>query len=41
VRELSESITSMARKLDISPVAVSKSVKRGVEIAKKEGYKLI
>jgi putative transposase len=41
VRELGHSMASLARKLNISTVAVSKSVQRGAEIAKKEGYKLI
>ena len=41
VRELGESMTSMARRLNISTVAVSKAVARGGEIIKKEGYKLI
>ena len=41
VRELGVSMSSLARKLNISTVAVSKSVKRGAEIATKKGYKLI
>lgn len=41
VRELGESMASMARRLNISTVAVSKSVTRGAEIAKKEGFELI
>jgi len=41
VRELGISMASLARKLSISTVAVSKSVKRGAEIVKREGYKLI
>ena len=41
VRELGESMTSMARRLNISTVAVSKAVARGGDIIKKEGYKLI
>ncbi|MGM0681276.1 MAG: transposase [Thermodesulfobacteriota bacterium] len=41
VRELGESMTSLARRLNISTVAVSKSVTRGAEIAKKEGLKLV
>lgn len=41
VRELGESMTSMARHLNISAVAVSKSVIRGAEIAKNNGFKLI
>jgi predicted transcriptional regulator len=40
VRELGFSMTSMARMLSISTVAVSKSVQRGAEIATKEGYSL-
>ena len=40
VRELGISMTSLARKLNISTMAVSKSVARGAEIAKKEAYKL-
>ena len=41
VRELGVSMTSLARKLNISTTAVSKSVIRGAEIATKEGYTLI
>jgi putative transposase len=41
VRELGVSMASLARKLSISTVAVSKSVQRGAEIVKKEGYQLI
>lgn len=41
VRELGMSMASPARRFDISGVAVSKSVKRGAEIAKGEGYELI
>ncbi len=41
VRELGVGMASLARKLNISTVAVNKSVKRGAEIANKEGYKLI
>ena len=41
VRELGESMTSMARRLNISTVAVSKSVARGEKIIEKEGLKLI
>jgi REP-associated tyrosine transposase len=40
-RELGVSMASLARKLGISTVAVSKSVKRGAEIVKRRGYKLI
>ncbi|RJQ85148.1 MAG: LysR family transcriptional regulator, partial [Desulfobacteraceae bacterium] len=40
VRELGVSMTSLARKLGISTVAVSKSVKRGEDIVKKGGHKL-
>jgi len=39
-RELGVSMASMARWLNISTVAVSKSVARGVEISKKEGVDL-
>jgi putative transposase len=41
VRELGISMTSLAHKLNISTMAVSKSVARGAELAKKEGYELI
>ncbi|MEJ2662175.1 MAG: transposase, partial [Desulfobacteraceae bacterium] len=41
VRELGISMSSLARKLNISTVAVSKSVKRGAEIANDEGYTLV
>jgi putative transposase len=41
VRELGDSMASLAGRLHISAVAVSKSVKRGAEIAKKERYELI
>jgi REP element-mobilizing transposase RayT len=41
VRELGESMSSLARRLNISTVAVSKSVTRGAEIAKSEGFELI
>ena len=41
VRELGISMAAMARRLNISTVAVSKSVARGAEIAKKEGLALI
>ena len=40
VRELGISMAAMARRLNISTVAVSKSVARGAEIAKKEGLVL-
>ena len=40
VRELGVSMASLARRFNISSVAVSKSVLRGAEIAKKEGYEL-
>jgi hypothetical protein len=40
VRELGLSMASMARRLNISTVAVSKSVVRGAEIAKKMGFEL-
>ena len=40
VRELGMSMTSIARRFRISTAAVSKSVKRGEEIAKREGYQL-
>ena len=41
VRELGESMAAIARQFNISTVAVSKAVKRGAAIAKKEGLKLI
>ncbi len=41
VRELGISMTAMARRLNISTVAVSKSVARGAEIAGKDGLVLI
>ena len=41
VRELEMSMTSLARRFWISTVAVSKSAKRGAEIAKSEWYQLI
>jgi len=41
VRELGVSMISMARRLNISTVAVSKSVARGAGIAKKEGVEPI
>ncbi len=41
VRELGLSMAAMARRLNISIVAVSKSVLRGAEIAKKEGFELL
>jgi putative transposase len=41
VRELGESMTSMARRLKISTVAVSKSVVRGAEIAKRKGLEIL
>ena len=40
VRELGVSMASLSRKLNISTVAVSKSVRRGSEIVQKEGYTL-
>lgn len=40
VRELGESMASMGRRLGISTVAVSKSVTRGEEIVKRNGYTL-
>lgn len=41
VRELGLSMAYMGRYFNISTVAVSKSVKRGADIIRKEGYKLI
>lgn len=41
VRELGESMSSMPRRLNISTVAVSKSVIRGAEIARSEGFELV
>ncbi len=38
VRELGMSMTNLARRFGISTVAVSKSVQRGAEIVKNEGY---
>jgi putative transposase len=40
VRELGITMTSMARELNLSIVAVSKSVERGAEIIKREGLEL-
>ena len=40
VRELGVSPASLARRFKISAVAISKSVRRGAEIAEKEGYEL-
>ena len=40
VRELGISMASMARRLNISAVAVSKSVARGADIAEKEHLEL-
>ena len=41
VRELGVSMTSLARRLNISTVAVSKSVARGAEIAKRNGFEVL
>ena len=41
VRELGESMTAMARRLNVSTPAVSKAVARGAEIAKREGFELV
>ena len=41
VRELGESMASLAKRLNISTAAVSKSVARGAEIADREGHELI
>jgi len=41
VRELGISMTAMARRLNISTVAVSKSVVQGAEIARKDGLTLL
>ena len=41
VREAGIGMAALARKLGISTVAVSKSVRRGAQIARREGYKLI
>ncbi|MBT8340399.1 MAG: hypothetical protein HKP58_17160 [Desulfatitalea sp.] len=38
VRELGMSMTALGRKLKISTVAVSQSVRRGAQIASVEGY---
>jgi hypothetical protein len=40
VRELGESMTAMARRLNLSTAAVSKAVVRGAEIADKNGYRI-
>jgi REP element-mobilizing transposase RayT len=40
VRELGVSQVSLARRFNISEVAISKSVRRGAEIVKREGYDL-
>ena len=40
VRELGVSQASLARRFNVSEAAISKSVRRGAEIAKREGYKL-
>lgn len=40
VRELGESMSSLARRLNVSTVTVSKSVHRGSEIAKSGGLNL-
>jgi putative transposase len=41
VRELGVSMTYLGQRLAISTAAVSKSVRRGAEIARKEGFKLL
>ena len=41
VRELRISMTCLARRLNISTVAVSKSVARGAEIAKRKGFEVL
>jgi hypothetical protein len=41
VGELGISMSAMARRLNISTVAVSKSVARGAELAKKDGLYLV
>ena len=41
VREPGINVAGMVRRLDISTLAVSKSVARGAEIAKKDGLKLV
>ena len=41
VRELGESMTAIARRLNISVVAVSKSVKRGADLAANENFHLL
>jgi hypothetical protein len=40
VRELGESMASLARRLEVSTVAASKSVDRGAHIARKNKYQL-
>ena len=41
VRELGVTMAWLARRFDISGVAVSKAVKRGAEIVKRKGYELV
>ena len=41
VRDLGESMASMARRFNISAVAVGKAVQRGAGIAKEEGFELL
>ncbi len=41
VRELGESMASMARRFKVSTVAVSKSVRRGAQIVREEGHDLV
>ncbi|MCF8067990.1 MAG: transposase [Desulfobacterales bacterium] len=41
VRDLGETMTSMARRFNISIVAVGKAVRRGADIVKEEGFKLL
>jgi putative transposase len=41
VRDLGESMASLARRCNISAVAVGKAVRRGAEIARKEEVKLL
>ncbi len=40
VRELGESMASLARRFGVSTVAVSKSVRRGAQIVREKGYEL-
>jgi hypothetical protein len=41
VRELGMSMRELARRLEMSPPAVGKSVARGERIARENGYRLV